>query len=128
MMQSMTPNLMVHDVNKTIEFYRDVLGFEFVASVPASGQFDWAMMKHGPVEIMFQSVASLAKDLPTFVKMGPGGTFTLFIKMDDSKGLYGKVKGNVVIVQELTKTFYDMEEFSIKDLNGYVLTFATPTK
>lgn len=128
MMQSMTPNLMVHDVNKTIEFYRDVLGFEFVASVPDSGQFDWAMMNHGPVEIMFQSVASLAKDLPTFVKMGPGGAFTLFIKMDDSKGLYGKVKGKVVIVQELTKTFYDMEEFSIKDLNGYVLTFATPTK
>ena len=128
MMQSMTPNLMVHDVNKTIDFYRDVLGFEFVASVPDSGQFDWAMMKHGPVEIMFQSVASLAKDLPAFVKMGPGGAFTLFIKMDDSKGLYGKVKEKVVIVQELTKTFYDMEEFSIKDLNGYVLTFATPTR
>jgi uncharacterized glyoxalase superfamily protein PhnB len=128
MMQSMTPNLMVHDVNKTIEFYRDVLGFEFVASVPDSGQFDWAMMKHGPVEIMFQSAASLAKDLPTFVKMGPGGAFTLFIKMEDSKSFYGKVKGKAEIVQELTKTFYDMEEFSIKDLDGYILTFATPTK
>ncbi len=48
--------------------------------------------------------------------------------MEDSKSFYGKVKGKAEIVQELTKTFYDMEEFSIKDLDGYILTFATPTK
>ena len=32
--KKLIPNLMVEDVNRTAEFYRDVLGFEFVMGVP----------------------------------------------------------------------------------------------
>jgi len=128
MMQTMTPNLMVHDVNKTVEYYTDVLGFEFVMSVPDSGQLDWAMMKNGSVEIMFQSGSSLVKDLPEFAKQKPGGTFTLFTQVANVQELYDKVKGKTTIFQKLHKTFYGMDEFTIEDLNGYYLTFATPVK
>ena len=128
MMQTMTPNLMVHDVNKTVEYYTDVLGFEFVMSVPDSGQLDWAMMKNGAVEIMFQSVPSLAKDVSVLAGLKPGGAFTLYTRVADVKALHAKVKGRATIVHDLTTTFYGMEEFTIEDLNGYYLTFATPVK
>lgn len=128
MLQTLTPNLMVHDVNKTVEFYREVLGFELVASVPDSGAFDWAMMKHGPVEIMFQSGPSLAKDLPVFAGQQPGGAFTLFFKVGDATGLYHSIKSRVTIIDELHATFYSMDEFTMKDLNDYYLTFATPAQ
>ena len=32
--KKLTPNLMIEDVNKTIDFYKDILGFEFVHGVP----------------------------------------------------------------------------------------------
>jgi hypothetical protein len=45
----LTPNMMVEDVNRTIDFYRDVLGFELVMSVPEHGLYQWALMKREDV-------------------------------------------------------------------------------
>ena len=44
-LKKMTPNLMVEDVNNTIAFYKDILSFELLATVPETGQFNWAMMR-----------------------------------------------------------------------------------
>ena len=47
--KKLTPNIMVEHVNNTVDFYRDVLGFALLTSVPEQGTFDWAMMKHDAV-------------------------------------------------------------------------------
>jgi catechol 2,3-dioxygenase-like lactoylglutathione lyase family enzyme len=44
-LKKLTPNLMVEHVNDTVAFYKDVLGFTLLASVPEEGEFNWAMMK-----------------------------------------------------------------------------------
>ena len=49
-LKKMTPNLMVEDVNSTLAFYKDVLNFELLATVPETGQFNWAMMRRDNVE------------------------------------------------------------------------------
>jgi len=123
-LKKLTPNLMVEDVNETVTFYQDVLGFALLASVPEEGQFNWAMMQHDAVEIMFQSRASLTKDVPLFKDKAIGGSLTLYIDVEDIKGLYGQVQNRVTILHEMTTTFYGMREFTIQDCNGYVLTFA----
>ena len=128
MMQSMAPNLMVSDVNKSVEYYCNLFGFKLEMSVPDSGQLDWAMVKEGGVELMFQSAPSLKKDLPSFAATKPGGTFTLFAQVDDVQELYNKVKGKVTLAFDLHRTFYGMDEFTIQDLDGYYVTFATPAK
>jgi len=56
MMKSLTPNLMVADVNETIAFYRDVLGFKLIQTVPDEGDFVWASVQYRDVELMFQLV------------------------------------------------------------------------
>jgi uncharacterized glyoxalase superfamily protein PhnB len=121
-----TPNLMVEDVNQTVMFYEDVLGFKLDQTVPEKGQFDWASVKSGEVEIMFQARASLSAEFPAFQEHLTGGTLTLFIRMHDIQELYERVRNRVERVQDLNVTFYGMREFSIKDPNGYFLTFAEP--
>jgi uncharacterized glyoxalase superfamily protein PhnB len=128
MIKSMTPNLMVQDVNKSIDFYRDVLGFEVIATVPDSGKFDWAWMKHGTVELMVQTMPSLVQDLPEFKGKPIGATQTLYTKVEDVKKLFEQIKGRANVVLGLKTTFYGMEEFSIKDPDGYLITFASEVK
>lgn len=116
--------MMVPDVNKTIDFYKDILGLDLLMTVPEKGEYDWAIMKSGNVEIMFQSQASLIKELPHLKDRPLASGSTLYIETEDVRELYDRLKDHVKIIKELYTTFYDTREFSIEDLNGYILTFA----
>ena len=131
----LAPNLMVEDVNRTVEFYQEVLGFEFVMGVIEELQevlttyqqdrsLDYAMMKYGNVEVMFQAKRSLAEALPLLRGREIGGTFTLYMELDSVSELYARIRDQVTIVKDLHTTFYGMQEFYIEDCNGYILTFA----
>lgn len=134
-MNKLAPNLMVEDVNRTVEFYKEVLGFEFVMGVIEEIQevltsyrkdrlLDYAMMKCGNVEIMFQAKRSLTAAIPALKDKEVGGTFTLYMELEGVSELYARVKDIVTVIKELHTTFYGMQEFYIKDCNGYILTFA----
>lgn len=135
MFRKMTTNLMVEDVNRTVDFYSNVLGFEFVMGVLKGSQdiivawkndeeLNYAMMRSGDVDIMFQSEGSMKEDIPGFSAGQIGGSLTLYIEVDDIEDLYSNIRENVNVVKELECTFYGMQEFYIKDCNGYVLGFA----
>ncbi len=123
-MKSLTANLMVADVNETIDFYRDVLGFQLVMSVPEGGKFDWAMMSNGGAQIMFQAIGSVTEEYPAFKDTEVGGSLVLFIVLEGIDEFHESIKDKAKIVVDLHDTFYGMREFSIEDNNGYVLTFA----
>jgi len=124
MLKKLSPNLMVEDVNRTVDFYRDVLGFELLGTVPEQGQFDWAMMRRDSVEIMFQARTSLVSDIPALADMPIGGSLTFYTEVTGVKELYQSIQDRVEIVQELHTTFYGTQEFSFKDCNGYILAFS----
>jgi len=123
-LEKLTPNLMVEDVDLTVQFYAEMLGFRLDQSVPETPPFDWASIKSGTIEIMFQSRSSLAKEIPSVKDWGMGGSLTFYIEMQGLQELYGKMEGRTRIVQELHETFYGMREFSMRDPNGYILAFA----
>jgi hypothetical protein len=75
---------------------------------------------------MFQSHPSLAAEFPAFVDNEPGGTLTFFIVLDGIQDLYGQVVSQISVLQALHETFFGVQEFSIKDCDGYILTFAEP--
>ena len=76
-LKKMTPNLMVEDVNSTLAFYKDVLNFELLATVPETGQFNWAMMRRDNVEIMFQVRASITEEFPVLKDRAIGSSLYL---------------------------------------------------
>lgn len=133
-MKKITANLMVKDVNETIEYYVKNLDFVFVMGVDSKKVmkmtydkdivFNFAIIKKNDVEIMLQVQHSLIDDVPEFKGRTVGGTFTLYISMADTKSFYEKIKNKVDIVKPLHKTFYGSYEFSIRDMNGYILYFA----
>lgn len=57
--ESLSPNLIVANVNRSVQFYADVFGFTLVASVPDSGSLNWAMVQRESVTIMFQDRKSV---------------------------------------------------------------------
>ena len=121
-MESCSPNLFVNDMNATIDFYKK-LGFTVTMTVPDTGDYVWAMMTCGSVSFMFQTLASLGNTLPDVSRAG-GGSLLFYIKLKNIRTFFESVKDKVTVLQGLEKTFYGATEFSIKDNNGFILTFA----
>jgi uncharacterized glyoxalase superfamily protein PhnB len=72
---------------------------------------------------MFQTFESLGSELPE-ISRTDGGSLLLYINLKNIKQFFEEIKGNVTVLKGLETTFYGATEFSIKDNNGYVLTFA----
>lgn len=127
-LKKLTPNIMVEYVNSTIQFYQDVLGFQVLAKVPEEGVLDWAMLKRDDVEIMVQSRLSLGSEIAPMLDKPISASLTLYITVEDVKGLREQLEGKVTIVQEMHTTFYNTNEFAIEDKDGYVWAFAEDIK
>ncbi|MEQ8478837.1 VOC family protein [Fulvivirga sp.] len=126
-LEKLTPNLMVEDVQQTINYYHGVLAFETIDTVPENGEdLVWARMKKGDVEIMFQEEDSLKADIPEIRHEKIGGGTTLFIQMTGVQEYYDYLYSSADVVVQMKETFYGMREFTIRDINGYYLTFAEP--
>lgn len=132
---------MVADVNKAIDFYIEVLGFQHVMSVPMGSEqvhFEYSpnqplvysLIKHGEVEIMLQEQKSLIENVPAFGDVGDvhdiRSSAILYFEVDNVVALAEKLKQHCSVVRDLHDTFYGMKEIYVKDLNGYVLGFAQP--
>ncbi len=115
---------MVDSVNDTIEYYSEILGFELTMTVPKAGKYNWAMMKCGNVEIMFQERINLINEYPVLGDRTSGSGLTIYIRVVDVEALYNEIKEKVRLVSDLHKTFYHTMEFAIMDINGFVITFS----
>ena len=121
-MNSLSPNIFVRDIQKSIDFYTQ-LGFKVTMSVPEEGDPVWVMMNCENVTIMFQTFDSLGDEIPE-ISRKDGGSLLFYIQLKDIRKFHDHIKDKVKIIKGLEKTFYGATEFSILDNNGYVLTFA----
>ena len=124
------PNLIVSDIDRSTAFYRDVLGFSVVATVPEQGPLVFAWLQRDDVSIFLNSAAGVAHDLPALAARPVGGTATLFVTLEaDDTGsgidtIFSTVSAAAPVVMPLKNQFYGMREFAIEDPDGYVLFFA----
>lgn len=124
-LKALTPILLVTDVNKSVAFYQKYLDFEVLANVPEEGEWDFAMIQSGAVSIMIQSIKGAEN---TFDNQTVSSTTILYIDVENIDELYARFNGNVPILHEMKETFYGTREFSIKDIDGYVVSFAEDKK
>jgi uncharacterized glyoxalase superfamily protein PhnB len=124
MFKQLTPNLMTDNMNATIEFYKQVLGFEVVMNVPEKQPYDWTMLRREKVILMFQTRTSLGEEIAALAELPICGSLTLYIETTDIEQLHQRIKGKAELVQDMRRAFYGMREFAIKDINGYILVFA----
>ena len=124
-----TPNLVVADVARSLAFYRDVLGFSLVTSVPEASPYVFAWVQRDNVNVFLNSADSV-KEHATIASRPIGGTNTLFIVLEAATvtegvdAMFAAVGGRAKVFMALKDQFYGMREFGIEDPDGYVIFFA----
>ncbi len=119
MLTAIWPILEARDVGATVDLYRAWLGFERVDSAEeeASGIFG---LRSGSVFLAFVQTEREAGE-----PLGTGVRF--YFDVDDVEAHYARAQaGGVEIVSPLAEKPYRMREYTLRDPNGYVLTFAQP--
>ena len=122
-----TPNLVVAEVERSLAFYRDVLGFSVTATVPEASPFAFAMMQRDDVTVFLNSLESV-KEYPSLATRPIGGTNTLYMVVEaeeaamgvDRRALRAGISPRAVIMPTQDQ-FYGMREFGIEDPDGYII-------
>ena len=91
-MESISPNIFVKDLERTIEFYKQI-GFNTVMTVSEEGDLVWAMMNSGSVNFMFQTFDSLGAEIPEISRQD-GGSLLLYIRIKEIMVFHEQIKGS----------------------------------
>jgi catechol 2,3-dioxygenase-like lactoylglutathione lyase family enzyme len=121
-----TPNLMVADMEKSLKFYRDVLGFTVSQTVPEKPPFIFAWMKRGDAELFLNQHMPPQPGQPDLYNGSKlGGTLSMYMPLEGIEELHKTMESNgVKIAIPLHKEFYGMKEFAVHDPDGYLIIFA----
>lgn len=109
-------------MKESIDFYRDILGFNIIVSEPKENPF-FVILQSGSVDLMLYQRNQFSEEIPKFKDMSVGGSIALYIGVEDIEEMYKNLKGKVKVIQELHTTDYGSVEFSCEDNSGYVLMF-----
>lgn len=128
-----TPNLIVSDIDRSLRFYREVLGFSVVTTVPDAAPFVFVWLQRDGISVFLNAREGVNEDLPDLAARPLGGTNTLFMVLEADSiesgvdALFAEVSAKVTVVMPLKTQFYGMREFGIEDPDGYVILFAQRT-
>jgi len=116
----LVPMLETDDMEATIRFYNNVLGFAVVETFEdADENTVWAMLIHGEVEMMFKTPNTVMNYGQILL------TGNLYMHTNDVDAVWLRVKDRADVVYPIQNFPYGMREFAVKDNNGYVLSFGT---
>lgn len=119
--QSVTPILVVDRIEPSLEFWVERLGYELTAEVPHEGALGFVILSKDGTEIMYQTRASVASDVPELADLT--GASALFIQVADLEPVVRAVEGMQVVVPR-RRTFYGMDEIGVLEPGGHAITFA----
>ncbi len=120
-LKRITPILLVEEIEPCLAFW-DALGFEKMAEVPHGDRLGFVIFEKSGLEIMYQTRASIAADLPALADAPGGGTF-LFIEVMNLDDTIECIEGAPLVFPR-RKTFYGMEEIGVREPGGHAVTFA----
>jgi uncharacterized glyoxalase superfamily protein PhnB len=124
-LKKLTPNLVVPNVEASLNFYRSVLGFQPGMTVPEKPPYVFGSVTSDAVEIFFNDHKTVAEDYPALGAKPIGGSLTLFIEVEGIAELFKKVQQHgAKITMPMKDQFYGMREFAMEDPDGWVITFA----
>ena len=136
----LVPILTTADINGTIAFYRDTLGFEVTATFPED-EPTWCHLKRGDAHVMFTSPGEPDHDddhdhdhadahghdhdhdHDHADAHGGSGLWALYVYPDEVDALWQKLKETTEVAYPPFETDYGMREFGIRDPNGFMLSF-----
>jgi hypothetical protein len=127
--KKLTPVYVVERIEPCLAFWVDRLGFEKVHEIAEGEALGFVILARGNVEIMYQSLASVAKDIPALAVSGtgvasPNGTY---IEVSDIDDVERRLAGWEFVVPRRT-TFYGATEIGVREPGGNLIIFAQMTQ
>ena len=118
MTEKAVPMIHVPDVRATVNWY-ETIGFTVTNTYDDGGEgLSFALLSFGTSEVMFTEGG-----MPS---TGDRREVDLYIYSDSVADMYRYLKDQVEVVEGIHDTFYGMREFTIRDLNGFWITFGQP--
>jgi hypothetical protein len=118
-----TPVRIVDRIEPCLPFWCDLLGYAKRIEVPHQGALGFVLLENDAGEVMLQTRASLADDMPDVARRTPEVVF--FAEVKSLAEARKAVKDAEVLVRE-RKTPYGMRETVVVDPQGTVVIFAQP--
>jgi uncharacterized glyoxalase superfamily protein PhnB len=123
-LKQLTPVLIVEAVEPCLQFWVDRLGFAIANQVPGpDGKLIFASVQLGPVEIMYQTRASVIDEQPGTAKDLMGHSVALFITVENLDTVMDSLDG-APVVKPRHKTFYGSTEIYVREPGGNTVGFA----
>lgn len=123
-MRKLSPVIMVDAIEPCLPFW-ERLGFARTAEVPEGDALGFVILAKDGVEVMYQTLDSVAKDAPGLVSRARGHGAALFIEVSDVAAVERAMAGVEVVVPR-RQTFYGMDEIGVREPGGHVVMFAQP--
>jgi len=122
--QKLTPVLLVDSIPPCLPFWTERLGFAQVAEVPGrDGLPQFVILLGDGIEVMYQTWAAVAEESPAAAATPQGHSIALFLEVADLDRIDQALAG-VPRVAERHTTFYGMEELTVREPCGALVTFA----
>jgi hypothetical protein len=121
MVRKLTPVLFVNAIEPCLDLWLR-LGFTKTVEVPEGDQLGFVILVKDSLEVMYQTLASVAKDVPAMASRAAGQT-NLFVEVESIDDAEQAVKGLPVVFPR-RKTFYGATEIGVRDAGGNVVTLA----
>ena len=134
----LTPILTTDDMDATIAFYRDILGFKVTAQIPDENP-TWCFLLQDDAAIMFTTPEEDGHshdededhghshdhdhDHDHHDSSGANRLWTMYIYSDEVQTLWEELKNEDNVAYPLYDTHYGMREFGLRDRDGYMLSF-----
>jgi lactoylglutathione lyase len=123
--QYATPFYMVSNMEASLKFYTDGLGFTIKNTWTPRGKIEWCWLQREGGSLMLQEFRASGSD-PFLSGDKPGAGVSIWFQCGDSLTLYHEFIGNGIKVQEpfVGNGLWDVK---VTDPDGYNLHFESPT-
>lgn len=118
-----TAVLIVEEIERSLPFWIDRLGFAKIVEVPEGDRLGFVILTHEGAELMLQTIESVKKDAPQFTPKGRSNDVGLFIEVDDFDDIAHRLESYPIALPERT-TFYGMREIGVYEPSGHTVIFA----
>ncbi len=121
--KKITPILFAQEIEPCIEFWTKCAGFQNTIEVPEGDKLGFALLQKDGLELMYQSFASVEKDIAAIHEAAQKGPTFLYMEVENIQSALDAVRG-VELAMPMRDTFYGSREFGVKDPAGHYIIFA----
>ena len=122
------PLLQVFDMQRSIQFYCDVLGFTIARRSDPPNEFWWTLLERGDAELMLNAAyeSGARPAVPDPARVAAHVDAALYFGCPDVDGAYAELQHHGVEAEAPFVQSYGMKQLYLKDPDGYTICLQWP--